>query len=63
LEEELQIRLLDLQGRLLKQYRFTGFVDNNLRLDLPADLPNGLYFLDLRQGEKRERFRVVKSAQ
>lgn len=59
---DMVIRLMDLQGRVIKQYPLTADQQTgNLRLEMPIELPNGMYVLQLIRGDYQKQFRVVKN--
>jgi len=59
---DMVIRLMDLQGRVIKQYQLAADQQTgNLRLEMPTELPNGMYVLQLIRGDYQKQFRVVKN--
>jgi len=57
-EGELNLQLVDLQGRTVLNKIFTEG-QQNLRVDLPANLAHGLYLVQLSGGDYNETLRVV----
>ncbi|MBL7749106.1 MAG: T9SS type A sorting domain-containing protein, partial [Chitinophagaceae bacterium] len=60
--EQLTAKVYNVQGKLVKEYNITGdgFVQK-LAIELGgSSFANGLYLLDVRAGDKRRSFRLVK---
>ncbi|MBL0335488.1 MAG: S8 family serine peptidase [Chitinophagaceae bacterium] len=59
---DMQCRLMDVNGKVLKQFRqpVTGFIQKfSLDMQSPA-FATGMYFLELKSGEQQQIFRLVK---
>ena len=56
--DKLQIRLMDLQGRLVKVYNGFSDIDGTFRFG--SDLHAGVYIVEINQGMDKKVFRVIK---